>query len=244
MQARNLPAISGRYWAAILAASMCGANTGDFLSRIMGLGHWRGVPFLIAAFFLIVWAEKRSVVTTEAYYWLAIILLRTGATNLADLSTHDFKLGYPFTLLGLTTLLILVLIVDPAPARRDNANTPQLPATDLPYWIAMLIAGTLGTAGGDCVADSLGLGMASMLLTAVFGATLLAATGYGAMSKWWYWATIVAARTAGTALGDLLASRRGFDLGLWISTACTASLLAAIILIWPPRRRAVAPNLR
>src|SRR5579864_847757 len=117
MQARNLPAISSRYWAAILAASMCGANTGDFLSRIMGLGHWRGVPFLIAAFFLIVWAEKRSVLTTEAYYWLAIILLRTGATNLADLSTHDFKLGYPLTVLGLTALLIVVLMVDRAPAR-------------------------------------------------------------------------------------------------------------------------------
>lgn len=38
MQARNLPAITGRYWAAILAASMCGANTGDFLSRVIGLG--------------------------------------------------------------------------------------------------------------------------------------------------------------------------------------------------------------
>jgi uncharacterized membrane-anchored protein len=244
MQARNLPAISGRYWAAILAASMCGANTGDFLSRIIGLGHWRGVPFLIAAFFLIVWAEKRSMVTTEAYYWLAIILLRTGATNLADLSTHDFKISYPLTLLGLTALLIVVLIADRAPARTGDADTPSLPATDLPYWIAMLIAGTLGTAGGDYVAYGLGLGIASMLLTAVFGAILAAATTYGAMSKWWYWATIVGARTAGTVLGDLLASRRGFDLGLWISTACTASLLAAIILVWPLRRRAVAPNLR
>jgi hypothetical protein len=57
---------------------------------------------------LIVSAEKRSVLTTEACYWLAIIVLRTGATNLADLGTRDFKLGYPLTLPGFATPLILV----------------------------------------------------------------------------------------------------------------------------------------
>jgi uncharacterized membrane-anchored protein len=29
----------------------------------------------------------------RAYYWLAIIVFRTAATNLADLCTHDLKLG-------------------------------------------------------------------------------------------------------------------------------------------------------
>jgi Repeat of Unknown Function (DUF347) len=43
MKARNLPTIDARYWVAILAASMCGANTGDFASRILGLGHTRGL---------------------------------------------------------------------------------------------------------------------------------------------------------------------------------------------------------
>jgi uncharacterized membrane-anchored protein len=31
-------------------------------------------------------------IPTEAYYWLAIIVLRTAATNLADLCTHDLNL--------------------------------------------------------------------------------------------------------------------------------------------------------
>jgi uncharacterized membrane-anchored protein len=39
MSPKNLPTIDARYWTAILAASMCGANTGDFASRILGLGH-------------------------------------------------------------------------------------------------------------------------------------------------------------------------------------------------------------
>jgi uncharacterized membrane-anchored protein len=48
----------------------------------------------------------------------------------------------------------------------------------------------------------------------------------------------VAARTAGTTLGDLLASRRGLGLGLVVSTICTGLLLAGIVILWRDRRAA------
>ncbi len=106
---------------AILVASMCGANTGDFLSHNLHLGHWRGLAPLAAVFLLIVWAERRARIATEAYYWLAIIVLRTAATNLADLATHDFGLGYLLTDLGLTALLVGVVAAGPAAqAFRDS----------------------------------------------------------------------------------------------------------------------------
>ena len=54
MHVRNLPAITPRYWTAILVASMCGANTGDFLSHNLHLGHWRGLAPLAAVFLLII----------------------------------------------------------------------------------------------------------------------------------------------------------------------------------------------
>jgi len=56
------------------------------------------------------------------------------------------------------------------------------------------------------------------------------------MTKSWYWLTIVAARTAGTTLGDFLASRRGLNLGLVVSTICTSLLLAGILILWRDRR--------
>jgi uncharacterized membrane-anchored protein len=247
MHVRNLPAVTPRYWAAILVASMCGANTGDFLSHNLHLGHWRGLAPLAVVFLLIVWAERRARVATEAYYWLAIIVLRTAATNLADLATHDFGLGYPITDLGVTALLVGVLLLD---RWRKRAATPdrvapdkftaKLPATDAPYWVAMLTAGTLGTASGDWVAHGLGLGFGSVVLVAVFGVVLLAAWRVGGMSVPWYWASIVAARTAGTTLGDYLASRHGLDLGLSVSTSLTACMLAAAVVLWPHRREIVS----
>jgi uncharacterized membrane-anchored protein len=121
-----------------------------------------------------------------------------------------------------------------------------LPATDSAYWLAMLAAGTLGTAGGDFTADELGLGVGygSLVLLAVFLIVLFGAIRIGKMSLFWYWAAIVAARTAGTTMGDFLPSRRGLDLGLPLSTAITLATLAAIVIIWRDRSGALAAETR
>ncbi len=246
MTPRHLPSIDARYWIAILAASMCGANTGDFASRILGLGHTRGLLPLAIIFLAVLWAERRSTTATEAYYWLAIIVLRTAATNLADLGTHDLKLGY-FLCMGLLAgLMVAMLLIDrlrgvaPTGVAGPDGRWHSLPATDWSYWITMLAAGTLGTAAGDWVAEEAGLGTGygSIVLVAVLLVVWFVSNQYGKMTKPWYWLTIVAARTAGTTLGDLLASRRGLGLGLWVSTICTSLLLAGIVILWRDRRGA------
>jgi uncharacterized membrane-anchored protein len=251
MQIRNLPAVTPRYWTAILIASMCGANTGDFLSHNLHLGHWRGLPPLAILLLAILWFERRARVATEAHYWLAIIVIRTAATNLADLATHDLGLSYAVADLGLTALLVGVLLADRVSKRSAAADwvapsepAIKLPATDTPYWLAMLIAGTLGTASGDWVAHSMGLGFGSVILVVVYGVVLYAAWRVGGMSTPWYWASIVAARTAGTTLGDYLASRHGLDLGLSVSTTLTACMLAAAVVLWPHRRPVVSVTAR
>jgi uncharacterized membrane-anchored protein len=240
MQIKNLPPINGRYWTAIVVASMAGANTGDFAARYLHLGHTRGLLPLALVFGAILWVENRAIRATEVYYWLAIIVLRTAATNLADLATHDLQLGYTLTEVLLAAFMVLLVGRD---ARRRPPvalidSQPKLPATDMPYWVAMLTAGTLGTALGDFVADEtgLGLGWGSLVLTAIVALVLLIAYRYGKMTTPWYWLSIVAARTAGTTLGDLLASRRGVNLGLPVSTMCTLAALALIVALWPRRQ--------
>ncbi len=230
MQAKNLPGITARYWIAILAASMCGANTGDFLARNLHLGHARGLLPLAALFSVILWAERRAKTPTEAYYWLAIIVIRTAATNLADLGTHDLRLGYGLIEPTLTALLVAILLLDRGPGRSTSAaarRSSSLPATDAAYWTAMLTAGTLGTASGDFVASILGLGVGSLALGLLYGIVLLVAARVGGMSRPWYWASIVAARTAGTTMGDFVARHHGLSL----STPLTACLLFSVVFL-------------
>ena len=247
MRRRNLPTIDAGYWAAIVAASICGTNTGDLAAGPMGLGHVRGILPLAAIFLAVICAEKLLDWTTVAFYWLAIIVLRTMATNIADFATHDLKLSYPaFVLLLIGFMAVMIgadtFRTDNAP-QRAAASISFLPNADWSYWIVMLTAGVLGTALGDWLAEAgRGVYWASLIAMLLFVGTVWAAYQYGP-SKAWYWIAIAACRTWGTDLGDmlvaLLRSATSRPVALWASTAISAALLTSIIYFWT--RREVAP---
>jgi uncharacterized membrane-anchored protein len=237
MQTMNVPALGWRYWVLISLASVFGANMGDFVSHVLGLGHARGLPVLAVVFGVVLLAERRARVGSEAYYWLAIVAVRTAATNLADLCTHDLRLGYEWVIAGLALLLVLTvlsgrLVAASVEARRAIAPE-SVPETDPRYWTAMLTAGTLGTALGDYAAGGLGVGASSIAFVALLAVVL--AFGHRADTELCYWLTIVIIRTAGTNVGDFLAGRDGLDLGLRVSTACTGLLLLGTALVWRQR---------
>src|SRR5258708_26024133 len=95
MQPTHVPAAGDRYWVALSIASVFGANTGDFIAKYLHLGHWGGLPALAILLAVVFFLERRDSAVNQAYYWAAIILVRTAATNLADLGAGDFHLGPP-----------------------------------------------------------------------------------------------------------------------------------------------------
>lgn len=122
--------------------------------------------------------------TTVAFYWLAIIVLRTMATNIADFATHDLKLSYQLFVLLLIAFMGVMIWADrfrsDTTAQRTAGSIPRLPTTDWSYWIVMLTAGVLGTALGDWLADAgPGVYWASLIGTPVFLGTVWAAYRFG-----------------------------------------------------------------
>ncbi len=222
MQPCNVPSTGPRYWTALSIASVFGANLGDFVSRELHLGHTRGLLPLALVFAVILLAERRAKSASQAYYWLAIVTLRTAATNLGDLATHDLKLGYAWVIAGLAVLLLAVLA-----SGRPKQTVGGMPPTDARYWLGMLIAGTLGTAVGDELAGEVELVAATALLCIAVAVLFVVRTRTA--NKASYWSTIVAIRSAGTNLGDLVA--HGF--GLAPGTVLTGLLLTGLLAAWP-----------
>lgn len=247
MKVRNLPIIDGGYWAAILAASMCGANSGDLAAGPLALGHVNGLLPMAIIFLAILVIEKTSKWTTIAFYWGAIIVLRTMATNIADLMGHDLKMSYPAMQIGLIAFIVIMLLIDRARGAQPSSVIGKdgvwrsLPATDWSYWIAMLAAGTLGTVLGDWLSErnnlNFGAYMSSAICVPIFAGALFLAKTVGKMTKPWYWIVVVACRTLGTDLGDssvalmrnLMPTRSS---ALWLSTILTSCLLATIVYFW------------
>ncbi len=230
MKPASIPATGPRYWAALCLASVFGANLGDTVSHELHLGHWRGLIPLAIALAATLLMERRAKSGHEAFYWLAIIIVRTAATNLADLGTHDFRLGYGR--LGLALAILLAALVA---ATRKPAASGTMPAANGWYWAGMLIAGTLGTALGDGTAEGLGLGVAvgSLVLCLVLAAvlTLRARDAFAGVA--FYWVAVVAVRTTGTTVGDLSAS----TFGLLASTALSGALMLGLLALWSKTER-------
>ena len=88
------------------------------------------------------------------------------------MATHDFKLSY----VGFIALLAVALaaMVFALSRRVRDRIAAYLPDTSALYWVAMLTAGTLGTALGDYCADQVGLDMSSLIWLAIWAASLAA----------------------------------------------------------------------
>ena len=236
MQPYHVPFLGLRYWIALCLASIFGANMGDFFAHNLGLGHVAGLPFLAIAFVIVFVLERFDRAAHEAFYWLAIVVVRTAATNLADFFAGDLRLPRPWVMAGLAVVLALSVATAWQLSWRNAADKSDaqgnLLRADYGYWLAMLIAGTLGTVMGDFFSHDLHLGnaAASIVLSALLAPFLV----LGARQLLWslplYWTTIVMVRAAGTTVGDLLAARNAP--GLALSTAVTGLLFIGFLIVW------------
>ena len=241
MHLKVTPEIGARYWTAILVASMCGTNMGDFMLGALKLGTGFSLVIWVLLFSAVVGIERMTRRGSEAFYWLAILVVRGAATNIADFSIISGHLGYINVSAALAALLagLIGLHVRWSPV----APAAELPPTGGLYWITMLTAGSLGTVIGDGFGHEfhavhgvhsicsirIGLFVSATMATAALALILGLWRRFIQISAASYWIAIVAVRWWGTNLGDILAHL----LSLSTSTIVTGVGLALILFFWP-----------
>jgi uncharacterized membrane-anchored protein len=104
------------------------------------------------------------------------------------------------------------------------------------YWIAILFSNTLGTALGDFLADSSGLGFAggALLIGGLLALVLMVTFTTRVSRVLLFWIAFVLTRPFGATVGDVLTKSRdkgGLDLG----TAGSSAILAAVLLAFVVR---------
>ena len=238
MKQIHLPEVNARYWVGITLASVFGTNLGDFYAHESGLGLGLGLAVLFGLAGLCFLAERRDTRVHEAWYWLVIILIRTGATNIADYLA--FRLRVPPVALALGLCVLLAGLAWRthflANARRSGDESAKvLPSTDTVYWLAMLTAGVLGTVLGDDASHVLGLKEAAASTLVLLLVSLFLIRNIWSIMA--YWAVVAVARTAGTAVGDLLAESRKLHLGLTKSTILTGLAFVLVLVVWRSWRK-------
>ena len=105
-----------------------------------------------------------------AIYWLTIVATTTVGTAMADFADRSLGIGYAGGSSILLALFLTSLLVWRWREGTISVNTVATPRVEAFYWTAILFSQTLGTALGDWMADTNGLGFESAAL--VFGAAL------------------------------------------------------------------------
>jgi len=225
----HTPKIDAAYWLAIVLASIAGTNLGDLYADRSGLGIFGGLWLLVALAAAVFVAERRDRRAHELWFWLVILIIRTGATNIADGTAHLW-LARP-DLSALTAVLLAV-----AAGFSRWAEPGRSLKADAPFWLAMLAAGVFGTAAGDVAQHLLGDWQACCVLGAALAGAVALWVRVRSLAA--YWLAVALARTAGTAIGDVLAEG-AVDIGIIASTALSLPLFA-LVAGWGQRRRALA----
>jgi uncharacterized membrane-anchored protein len=234
-----LPKIKPRYWVIMLLASACGTNLGDLASQMLGfIGGFVLYALIFAAIFVF---AGRLQTGGEIFYWLAIVISRAGATDIADLASHQLKLAYPPAVVLLLGSFVALLFIGSrhgqptiVATRREDGEWDNRPNSNATYWAAMVTASVIGTMSGDYLADNLGFGVGwgSALLLGLSALAVIAATGNQRLSKPLYWLTVLLIRTGATNMGDFVSGGESLNVGVSAGSLILFALMLGAVFSW------------
>ena len=236
----KVPAVTLGFWIVKIVATTLGETGGDAITMTLDLGYLVGTVIFAALFVVAVTAQIRATRFHPPLYWAVIVATTTVGTTLADFCDRSLGIGY----VGGSSILLAAVLATLALWRLtlgavsvDRIATRPVEAF---YWATILLSQTLGTALGDFLADTGGLGYRGGALVFAAGLAVVAALYFfTAISRTvLFWAAFILTRPLGATLGDFLdkpLDHGGLALGRFAASAVLAAVIVVLILVIPQR---------
>jgi uncharacterized membrane-anchored protein len=228
----KVPEITFVFWLIKVAATTLGETGGDTVTMTLNWGYIEGSALFLAALVILVVAQILAKSFHSILYWATIIASTTFGTTMADFADRSLGVGYAGGSLLLAVCLIVSLALWHWSEGTIAVTTVCTPRIEAFYWAAITFSQTLGTALGDWIADTGGLGYQGGAL--VFGAALAIVAAlyfFTTVSRVaLFWAAFILTRPLGATIGDYL-DKPVRDGGLALSRPIASLVLAIFILI-------------
>ncbi len=232
----KLPKITAAFWVMKIAATTLGETAGDLVSMTLKVGYAVSSLVLISAFLVSLVSQLLSKKYHPLLYWTVILTTSTAGTTMSDYMDRTLGLGYAKGTAILISILLCVFAAWRFTTGSLSVDHVKSRKAELFYWIAILFSNTLGTALGDFLADSSGLGfMGGALLIGSLLALVVAATFFTKISRvLLFWTAFVLTRPFGATVGDVLTKSKekgGLDFGTIGSSAILGAILISLV-VW------------
>ena len=238
--ATKVPAVTLGFWIIKVLATTLGETGGDSFSMTLNWGYLAASALFIVILALLVWAQIATKRFHPLLYWATIVASTTAGTTMADYATRSLGIGYTGGSLLLLALVLGSLFAWHRTLGSISVDTVSEPRAELFYWLTITFSQTLGTALGDWLADTGGLGYIG---AAAFFAAALAVVA--ALYYWsrvshvlLFWAAFILTRPLGAAVGDWLdkpLDKGGLNFSRPLASAVLAVAILGLILLLPQR---------
>jgi uncharacterized membrane-anchored protein len=236
----KVPEVTLVFWVIKIAATTLGETGGDTVTMTLNWGYLAGTALFLGVLIVLVAAQILAKKFYPFLYWATIVASTTFGTTMADFADRSLGIGYT----GGSSLLFVCLMTvlglwyrSQGTISVDTVSTPKVEAF---YWAAITFSQTLGTALGDWLADTGGIGYEGGAL--VFGAGLAVVA---ALYFWTntsrvllFWAAFILTRPLGATVGDFLdkpISNGGLALSRPLASAVIAVFIIACLFVLPQR---------
>jgi uncharacterized membrane-anchored protein len=236
----KVPEVTLVFWVIKIAATTLGETGGDAVTMTLQWGYLAGTALFLSALLILVGLQIAAKKFEPWLYWATIVASTTAGTTMADFADRSLGIGYT----GGATILFLCLAATLGfwywTQGSISGETVDRPKVEVFYWTAITFSQTLGTALGDWMADTSGLGYA--------GGALVFAAGLGALAALYFftnvsrvflfWAAFILTRPLGATLGDFLdkpINHGGLAFSRPLASAVIAVFIVACILILPQK---------
>jgi uncharacterized membrane-anchored protein len=228
------------FWIIKILATTLGETGGDAVTMSMNLGYLVGTVIFAAVFAAAVSAQMAAKRFHPFLYWSVIVATTTVGTTLADFVDRSLGIGY----LGGSSLLAALLLASLSIWYRSTGTisvaSVHTKKAEAYYWVTIMFSQTLGTALGDWMADSTGLGYRGGAL--VFAAGLIVIAALYLWTKvsrtTLFWAAFVLTRPLGATVGDFLdkpVDHGGLALSRYAASGSLVVAMVLLILLFPQR---------
>jgi uncharacterized membrane-anchored protein len=243
----KVPEVTLGFWIIKILATTLGETGGDSVTMtwlkadvMVNLGYLVGSAIFFSVLVVLVIIQIAAKKFHPFLYWATIVASTTFGTALADSATRSLGIGYTGGSLLLFGCVMLVLALWYWSEGTISVNTVNAPRVEAFYWTAITFSQTLGTALGDWIADTGGLGYQGGAL--VFAAALVVTA---ALYFWTdvsrvalFWAAFILTRPLGATLGDFLdkpLDHGGLALSRPIASAIIFAIMIGLIVALPQR---------
>ena len=236
----KVPEVTLIFWVIKIAATTLGETGGDTITMTLDWGYLAGtLIFIVVLAALVTWqilAKKFHPIL----YWTTIVASTTFGTTMADFADRSLGIGYTGGSALLFMSLMSVLVLWYWSEGTISVNAVSTPKAEAFYWAAITFSQTLGTALGDWIADTGGLGYEGGALVFGAGLAVLAAAYYStSISRvTLFWVAFILTRPLGATVGDFLdkpINQGGLQVSRPLASAVLAAFIIACVVLLPQR---------